>query len=344
LLSPLVFLDAFTRREMTLQSAAQHAYDVEKILLNGISFPVKIDLRADLNRLLPIRYVAPNPCGVTLPAVGWVGLSTKIDYRGNKDYCIGQVGPQKFEFQKSCPVGYTMVVQKGDDKCKQDILGPLREQAHWEFDLGPSWSSAMDIALGTKYGDDKKKPVDNKASSKRVHQTSTGPVPQALVCRGIEKNLCFGAIGQMCGGIPIPGVPQGEYWGCTGTQCVINAGSYKHDECCFKLNKEGRKKEATMCGTLAGTECNVEWLWAVHRTTHRLSWKRWVDTCYDNTSGKVEHHYYCAPAGTIVGMIDAFACCSKKVRVYNPTNLQDQRRSRAQGVNMDGSFVPAVCE
>jgi len=265
----LVFLDAFTRREMTLKSAADQAYDVEKTLLNGISFPIKVDLRADLNRLLPIRYVAPNPCGVTLPAVGWVGLSTKIDYRGNKDFCIGQVGPQKFEFQKSCPVGYSIVTQNGGDKCKQDILGPLRDQAHWQFDLGPSWGTAMDIALGTKYGDDKKKPVDNKASSKRVQQTSTWPVRQALVCRGSEKNLCFGAAGEMCGGIPIPGLPQGEHWGCTGTQCVINAGSFKHDECCFKLNKEGRKKEGTACGAtyLVGTECNIESAWALQRFT-----------------------------------------------------------------------------
>ena len=345
LLSPLVFLDAFTRREMTLKSAADQAYDVEKTLLNGISFPVKIDLRDELNKLLPIRYVAPNPCGVTLPAVGWVGLSTRIDYKGNKDYCIGQVGPQKFEFPKSCPVGYSIVTQKGDDKCKQDILGPLRDQAHWQFDLGPSWGAAVDIALGMKYGDVKTKPVDNKASSKRIQHTSTWRVRQALVCRGDKENTCFGALGQMCGGLPVPGAPQGEYWGCTGTQCVINAGSWRHDECCLKYGKIGN-----MCGgpkSATSQVCLKELTAAFLRITHRLSWKRWVDTCVDNTKetkGEVEHKWYCAPAGTIVAEEDAFACCNKKVRLYNPLNAQDQRRANTQGVKMDGSFVPAVCE
>jgi UDP-N-acetylenolpyruvoylglucosamine reductase len=340
LLSPLVFLDAFTRREMTLKAAADQAYNVEKVLLNGISFTVKIDLRPDLNRLLPIRYVAPKPCGVTLPVAGWVGLSTKIDYRGNKDYCIGQVGPQKFEFQKSCPVGYTMVVQGGGDRCKQDLLGPLRDQAHWQFDLGPSYGPAVDTALGTIYGKDKK-PVDNKASSKRVQNTSTWRVRQALVCRGDDKWYCFGSAGQMCGGMPLPGVPQGEYWGCTGTQCVINAGSMEHDKCCYDNPKVGN-----MCGpgTATSQVCLKELTKAAHRIVHRLFWKRWVDTCYANTTGIVDHAQYCAPSGTIVAREDAFACCNEKVRAYNPANVQDQRRAKTQGVKMDGTFVPAVCE
>jgi hypothetical protein len=359
LLSPLVFLDAFTRREMTLKPAADLAYNVEKTLLNGIRFTAEVDLRADLNRLLPIRYVAPKPCGVTLPVVGWVGLKTRIDYRGNKDYCTGQVGTQKFDFQKSCPVGYTMVAQKGSDKCKQDILGPLRDQAHWKFDLGPSYGAAVDKALATQYGAVNRLPVDNRASSQRILLGDRNTRP-ANVCRKTGGNYCFGAVGNKCSGLPIP-APQGVLWGCIGNHCVINAGSFEHDVCC----DQHKGKDGKWCGDLESAEgkyCRKEWDKAQHRTLSRLSWKRRVDTC-EKTEKKpgeekvtVNHEMYCAPAGTIVAQDDAVACCNKKVRGFNYNNREDQSRAKAQGVILPPElakilppgippfYIPAVCE
>ena len=131
---------------------------------------------------------------------GWVGLSTKIDYRGVADYCIGDI----FDFPKMCPIGYTKVIQGGNDKCKQDLLGPLRDQAHWDFDLGFS----IDRALAANYGANSALPVDNKASSQRVHRVDPqwerekGEVHQANVCRKDDKSYCFGAAGQFCNGLP----------------------------------------------------------------------------------------------------------------------------------------------
>ncbi len=340
LLSPFLFLDGFTRGDMTLKAAADSAYNVEKTLLNGLSYPVEVDLRPKLNELFPIRYAATIPCGVKI-GDSWFGLSTKIDYRGDKDCCVGAIGPQNFDFEKNCPIGYTKVIQHGDDRCKQDLLGPLRDQAHWRFDLGVSYTALIDRALAIPYGANPALPVNNRASSQRI-QLGDIDVREANVCRKKDEYYCFGAIGAHCGGIPIPGTPQGEYWGCSGNNCVINAGSWEHDECCFRNDRVG-----TMCGVISGPACNAEWSKAVHRTLHRLSWKRRVDSCKSSergpAPGRVIHAEYCAPAGTIVAREDAARCCGGRARAFNFQDAGDQGLARAQRVIFDPSYVAAVC-
>jgi len=340
LLSPFLFLDGFTRGDKTLKAAAKDAYDIEKALLNVLpSYRVEVDLRPKLNELFPIRYTGTEPCGVNMPW-GYLGLSTKIDYRGFGDYCVGDI----FDYPKTCPLGSTKVIQQGEDKCKQDLLGPLRDQAHWSFDLGFS----IDRALAVTYGANPAQPVDNKASSQRIQLGSSAEVSdvrQANVCRKNGIGFCFGASGQFCGGLPfIPFAAQlGEaYWGCAGNNCVINAGSWVHDQCCAEYPEVGR-----FCGPAEKTAfskvCWTETDRAGHRLAHRLSWKRRVNTCTPNGTGIVNHAEYCAPAGTIVAKEDAPMCCSRMARAFNPQDAGDQGLARAQRVIFDPSYVPAVC-
>jgi hypothetical protein len=335
LLSPAIFLDAFTRGEKTLKEASRFAYDIERALLNGVTFRVNLDLRPELNRLVPINYANPSPCGVEIMGQ-WFGLATKIDHFGHRDKCVGNVAGQDFTLDRGCPPAYSLVARRGSDRCKQDLLGDFRNAAHWNFELGISYGNLVDIALAQKYGADANQPVDNDASSSRRHDSVGGPVRQGGICREDALFYCFGAVGMFCGGIP--NMPNGEIWGCAGSECVINAGSIKHDECCFSNQSTG-----TMCGVAIGTQCNEEWNKAIHRTIHRLSWKRRINTCEINNTGTVDLESYCAPNGTVVAQDDSQFCCSGTVRRLNPRNPADRMIILKQNVFLDGSFRPVVC-
>ena len=59
-------------------------------------------------------------------------------------------------------------------------------------------------------------------------------------CANLE-NQCFGAVGSRCGGTPSSwsvDIPPFVQLGCRGDRCWTNAGSWEHDECCFR-NKGG---------------------------------------------------------------------------------------------------------
>ena len=145
---------------------------------------------------------------------------------------------------------------------------------------------------------------------------------------------CFGAVGIGCCGIP--GIRSATEWGCEGERCVINAGSWEHDECCWAHGREG-----TMCGALVGPACNAEWQTAVHRTLHRLSWMRVVDKTRRETNGRVDRSEFCAPTGTIVAREDEDKCCTRRARLLNPVAEADL--VRRQGVLIDDTYVAVVC-
>jgi len=334
LMSPLVFLDFFTRGGQTLAKAAELAYTIEKALLNGPSVHINLDLRPELSRLAPIKYESPSPCGVEVMG-HCIGLSTRIDYHQNEDYCVGSGFGQDFSIPRTCPVSYSKVIRSGSDTCKQDLLGDFRNAAHWDFDLGFTYGELMDRALAIRYGATASEPVDNKESSRRIPYGDIN-VRQAEICRNDSLPYCFGAVGMFCGGIPY--LPNGEIWGCAGSRCVINAGSIAHDECCYKYPVNG-----TMCGSIIGDKCNNEWNKALHRTLHRLSWNRKVNTCSANNSGKVNFKEYCALNDTIIAEEDADKCCSKSARKLNEHDKQDMQLIMSQGVILDGTYTPAIC-
>lgn len=154
---------------------------------------------------------------------------------------------------------------------------------------------------------------------------------------GHDADQCFGAVGLSCDGVLV--LPGGTIAGCNGDQCVINAGSWDHDECCF-TNPNGH-----FCGVqnaASGPTCTTQWDKAVHRVTHGLSWRRTLDRCRHDTDGRVDFAEYCAFDGTIVASNDTAKCCSQRARPYDAQ--RDAFMAGHQGLWLDGSFTPVVCE
>ena len=115
---------------------------------------------------------------------------------------------------------------------------------------------------------------------------------------GHDPNECFGVVGLSCDGIELP---SGTFAGCIGDECTINAGSWDHDECCF------RSPNGHFCGVqnaANGPACSAQWNVAIHRVTHGLSWRRQINKCVHNTVGRVDFSSYCAFSGWIVASTD----------------------------------------
>ena len=164
-----------------------------------------------------------------------------------------------------------------------------------------------------------------------VASPSAQPVGARSPC---ALEYCFGAVGIGCCGIP--GIRSADVWGCEGSRCVVNAGSWDHDECCWQHGRDG-----TMCGVLVGPACNAEWDRAVHRTLHRLSWMRVVDRTHRETDGRVDRSQLCAPSGTIVARGDEGKCCARRGRALDP--VAEAERVKRQGVVLDHTFEAVVC-
>ena len=145
----------------------------------------------------------------------------------------------------------------------------------------------------------------------------TGVVPTAH----LSKDRCFGALGQQCGAIPTIGITAA----CSGNLCLVNGGSWQHDECCA-VHHGGDK-----CGgpeTFLGNDgfCRSEFGHALGHFVQGLNWHREVNVGASNRTGKVVAADYCAPSGTVVAARDARYCCAALGITRNPS-LGERRAS-----------------
>ena len=152
---------------------------------------------------------------------------------------------------------------------------------------------------------------------------------------GDNPRQCLGAVGLSCNGVVVG--PQGIFAGCNGNDCVVSAGSIDHDDCCMRI------PNGHFCGVgnaLSNTGCNAEWDKAIHRLAHGLQWHRTVNRC--EISSAVVMSEYCAPDDTILASADAAKCCSGRTRAYDAQ--ADRLHHDLQGVTVDGSYTPIVCD
>lgn len=166
-------------------------------------------------------------------------------------------------------------------------------------------------------------------------------IPQATIDRALASSAarpigqtvgridlghkCLGAAGQNCGDRSL-----GEVSTCipeAGT-CLINAGSWLHDECCVRNPDggmcDGKMEEAVTQVLPAGSQvCQAEFNKAVTRLGTPLTWLRRVDMSVRNTTGIVDHAAYCAPQGTLVDSAagEQRFCCSRAARVPAPIEI-----------------------
>jgi hypothetical protein len=133
-----------------------------------------------------------------------------------------------------------------------------------------------------------------------------------------RPEYCFGAAGQQC----VDRV--GRIGTCVLGSCLINAGSWLHDECCW------RDRNGYLCsgqfehvltpppgGGNPGINCQVEFYTAFTRLDSIFSWRRNVDFAVANSTGRVDHGAYCAPAGAYMIAGEEAMCCSRRVRQPN---------------------------
>jgi hypothetical protein len=167
-----------------------------------------------------------------------------------------------------------------------------------------------------------------------------------LACDGVLSTEAEAALVAAAGAISPQGIFlagaslfETAYSGCAPDgSCVINAGSWAHDECCF-ANPAG-----VFCGledAFASGTCGASWDRAVHRVVHGLNWRRKVNQCRVDDDGIVDFAEYCAPAGTIVASGDRQKCCGRRTRAYRTG--RDLGKAIAQAVVFDGTFRPRVC-
>lgn len=142
----------------------------------------------------------------------------------------------------------------------------------------------------------------------------------------VKQEFCFGAVGAQCG------AQQGLAGFCMGGNCPVNAGSWEHDECCWKNPNGLACKDGPLDYAAPNRHrsvCAAEWDKAVLHFVGGLNWTRKVDFRKPNTTGIVVHADYCAPAGTIIRGEDAKYCCSRSARPLQPG---DARQIAAQAV------------
>jgi hypothetical protein len=125
-----------------------------------------------------------------------------------------------------------------------------------------------------------------------------------------EGHRCFGALGMDCG-FPLEGLRL-KVALCGPPGCLINGGSWEHDECCVQ-HPQGMACRRGPADAVLGNDghCVAEWNKAVTLATLGLNWFRKVDFNECNTSGHVVFNEYCALKGSIVRKDDVKYCCSK---------------------------------
>jgi hypothetical protein len=166
-----------------------------------------------------------------------------------------------------------------------------------------------------------------------------------LACDGVLSTEAEAAIVAASGAIGLSAltfagsVLETEYSGCAPDgSCVVNAGSWDHDQCCF-AHPSGH-----FCGidhAFASGSCTNEWNEAVHRVVHGLNWRRRPDQCRVDDDGIVDFATYCAPAGAIVAKEDRAKCCGRRTRRFDLG--RDWLQAASQALILDGTYTPRVC-
>ena len=119
--------------------------------------------------------------------------------------------------------------------------------------------------------------------------------------------FCFGAVGMNCGTQMLEAAACVNILG--RTNCLVNEGSWGHDECCFRTNERG-----TWCGpqNAFSPGCEREWNDSIRYTPMPFgSWVRSVNSNLRDTDGLVDHNLYCAQRGTILPREVTQRCCSR---------------------------------
>lgn len=168
-----------------------------------------------------------------------------------------------------------------------------------------------------------------RSAVERLRAELSSP-PNSPVSRVPNPNVgerCFGALGMQCG--------QAEFQlsSCANGRCLVNQGSWTHDECCAS-NPGG-----FMCGGQdgrPGNRCAGEFLLgSLHLSSTPYNWRRNVDFNRVNRTGIVERALYCAPAGTFQPGDNARFCCSQRLEGLDTLDIA------YLGI-LDPKYVPLV--
>lgn len=156
--------------------------------------------------------------------------------------------------------------------------------------------------------------LDSAAIRARAAEMANQPRPVI----GVELNrpeFCFGAAGQGCGDSLM------KLSTCIGGLCQINAGSWRHDECCVRNRNGGmcdnRLEELVTAQPVAGSTgqvCMADFNKSLRRLGTPLTWTRNVDRERANNTGVVNHPEYCAPRGSLMVEGEQSMCCSRSAQ------------------------------
>lgn len=196
-------------------------------------------------------------------------------------------------------VGYTPTHYRACESC--DLAS---ENRPWKpYQSTPEFELSADEGEKTVYLQVKGPPM----------VVSNAPVNESAVrsdeIEFFEGERCFGAVGLECGQPP-PNVPDAL---CLGNACLINAGSWKHDECCWEQKVSGSGKSCISFALNTPAEvCADSWAKAWNRVTFGQSWRRTLNLSKRSTTGEVVFDEYCAEPGARLHKDDAWFCCDKK--------------------------------
>ncbi|MBJ6609748.1 MAG: hypothetical protein JG718_05250 [Candidatus Thiothrix moscowensis] len=133
-----------------------------------------------------------------------------------------------------------------------------------------------------------------------------------------RDHYCHGALGMQCGEARL-----GQVGFCKVilepipvALCGVNAGSWRHDECCAK---QPANNPGMMCngGGERSTQCQREWNTAVTRFTGGYNWLRLVNTkINDTTPETIDRPRFCGKSGAKIHQADGNTpyCCSGQSR------------------------------
>lgn len=139
---------------------------------------------------------------------------------------------------------------------------------------------------------------------------------------------CYGAIGNNCGAAD----GFDNFGFCVGNKCMINAGSWTHDECCIAQRRNGPAPESqqgscspVISGSPPPHVCQAEFNTAVaHLAAPGLTWTRTVDTSAQRcttTTMQVDHTAMCNQSGGTLSCTDQRMCCSRSAKPAGPPGL-----------------------
>lgn len=250
-------------------------------------------------------------------------------------------------FTLRCPAGQAVsgiqgraghLVDRIQLSCRRVQGGTTTGAVTWLAAVGGSGGSPFGVHPCA--GDRPAKSLVGRAGS-TIDQVRLGCAsPQAATVATQKQEFCFGALGAGCGGaqhnLPVLAL-------CANGRCYINAGSWAHDECCWRnpngyVCKDGPFDLVTNQGANA---CRADFDKAVAHLSGGLNWSRSISFQRANTTGVVVHTEYCAPDGTVLKRQDARYCCSRAARTLRlPADLA---RLTAQGVANPADPALGIC-